>query len=50
MAAQMRERLGLLDREALDEARLTRTIFSGSDYLARIDSSVPGESARLPSP
>lgn len=38
MAAQTREILGLLSKDELAEARLTRSIFTGPEYLALIDS------------
>lgn len=49
MAAQTRERLGLLSDEALAEARLTRGIFTGPDYLAQVDSDHSDEPAQQPS-
>ena len=50
MAAQTRERLGLLSDEALAEARLTRGIFSGPDYLALVDGDRSDDTTRQPSP
>lgn len=38
VAAAAREWLGLLTREALDEARATREIFEGEDYLRKLSS------------
>jgi dihydrofolate synthase/folylpolyglutamate synthase len=49
MAAQTRERLGLLTDEALAEARLTRAVFSGPDYLALVDGDRSDETTPQPS-
>ena len=37
MAAAAREAYGLLTEDELAEARATRAIFEGEDYLARLD-------------
>jgi len=50
MAAQTRERLGLLSDELLAETLLNRSIFSGPEYLALVDSDPsPDKVSRLPS-
>ncbi len=36
MAAAARERFGLLDPDALAEARATRALFDGVSYLAKL--------------
>ena len=36
MAAAARETFGLLSDDMLDEARATRAIFDGADYLAKL--------------
>jgi dihydrofolate synthase/folylpolyglutamate synthase len=50
MAAQTREQLGLLSDELLAETMLNRSIFSGPEYLALVDSDpTPDKVSRLPS-